>query len=146
MKIKTHNSNTQYLNNNHFFILSKGNNAGKPMVNPCANCFVFLASNPTEKEYYYWLCYGLWVGGFFRQHLTGSVIEFLRIGEVKQVINYGTSKIDLRRQALMQSIEILNNLSQQQQNLIKQVRLIKQLKKAVMLKLFKSSLPGAIVQ
>lgn len=146
MKIKTHNSNAQYLNTNHFFILSKGNNAGKPMHNPCANCFVFLASNPTEKEYYYWLCYGLWVGGLFRQHLTGSVIEFLRISELKQVINYNASKIDLRRQGLMQSIEILNNLSKQQQGLIKQVQLIKQLKKAVMLKLFKSSLPNAIVK
>jgi hypothetical protein len=146
MKIKTHNSNAQYLNNNHFFILSKGNNAGKPMHNPCPNCFVFFTSNQQEKEYYYWLCYGLWVGGLFRQHLTGSVIEFLRIGEVKQVINYGMSKIDLRRQGLLQSIEILNNLSNQQQSLIKQVQLIKQLKKAVMLKLFKSSLPNAIVK
>ncbi len=146
MKIKTHNSNAQYLNNNHFFILAKGNNAGKPLENPCANCFVIMANNLYEKEYYYWLCYGLWAGGMFRPFLIGSVISFIRISDLNQVIKAGQSKIGLRREALLHSIEILNKLSAQQQNLIKQVHLIGQLKKAVMVKLFKSALPDAIVQ
>ncbi len=146
MKIKTHNSNAQYLNNNHFFILAKGNNAGKPMVNPCANCFVFLARNPIEKEYYYWLCYGLWVGGMFRPFLIGSVIEFLRIGDLNHVIKAGQSQLQLRKQALLQAIEMLNKLSAHQSNLVKQVQLIKQAKQALMCKLFKSTLPNAVVK
>lgn len=140
MQIKTHNSNAQYLNNNHFFILSKGNNAGRPMHSPCPNCFVLIANNLSEKEYYYWLCYGLWVGGMFRPFLTGSVIAFLRLGELQKVIKTNQSKVQLRRQALMQSIEILNNLSKQQQCLIKQVQLIGQLKQALMRKLFMAAL------
>lgn len=137
MKIKTHNSNARYLNNNHFFILSKGNNAGKPMHNPCPNCFVFIANNLHEKEYYYWLCYGLWVGGLFRPFLTSSVISFLRIGELQQVIKAGQSKVQLRKQALLSSIEILNKLSAHQSTLLQQVQLIKQAKKSLMYKVFK---------
>ncbi len=137
MKIKTHNLNAQYLNNNHFFILAKGNNAGKPMHNPCPNCFVLVANNLHEKEYYYWLCYGLWVGGMFRPFLTGSVISFLRIAELKQVIKAGQSKVQLRKQALLSSIEILNKLSAHQTNLLQQIQLIKQTKKALMYKVFK---------
>lgn len=143
MKIKTHNSNTQYLNNNHFFILAKGNNAGKPMHNPCPNCFVFIASNLHEKEYYYWLCYFLWVGGMFRPHLVGSVIEFLRVGELKQIIKTNQSQVQLRREALQSAFEILNKLSVQQQNLLKQVQQISQLKKAVVFKLFKSAMSAS---
>ena len=137
MKIKTHNSNAQYLNNNHFFILAKGSNAGKPMHNPCPNCFVLVANNLREKEYYYWLCYGLWVGGMFRPFLTGSVISFLRIGELQQVIKAGQSKVQLRKQALLSSIEILNKLTAHQSNLLQQIQLIKQTKKALMYKVFK---------
>jgi hypothetical protein len=146
MKIKTHNSNAQYLNTNHFFILAKGNNAGKPMENPCPNCFVLVANNLHEKEYYYWLCYFLWVGGMFRPYLTGSVIEFLRIGELKQVIKTNQSKVQLRREALLASFEILNKLSAHQVNLHKQIQLIKQTKQAVACKIFQSTLPHAIIK
>lgn len=146
MKIKTHNSNAQYLNTNHFFILSKGNNAGKPMINPCPNCFVFLASNPNEKEYYYWLCYFLWVGGMFRPHLTGSVIEFLRIGELNHVIKSNQSQVQLSRAALQAAFEILNKLAAHQVNLHKQIQLIKQTQQAVACKIFKSTLPHAVVK
>jgi hypothetical protein len=142
MKIKTHNSNTQYLNNNHFFILAKGNNAGKPMHNPCPNCFVLFTNSLQEKEYYYWLCYGLWAGGMFRPFLTGSVIAFLRIAEVQQVIKSGMSKVDLRRQGLLDSIEILSQLSAREQNLIKQVQRISQVKNVLMRNLFKAALQG----
>ncbi len=146
MKIKTHNSNTQYLNNNHFFVLSKGNNAGKPMYSPCPNCFVFLASDPNEKEYYFWLCYFLWVGGMFRPYLTGSVIEFLRIGELKQAIKINQSKVQLRRQALLNAFQILSKLSAYQVNLQNQIQLIKQTQQAVVCKIFKTTLPHAVVK
>lgn len=146
MKIKTHNFNAHYLNTNHFFILSKGNNAGKPLETPCLNCFVFIASNLHEKEYYYWLCYFLWVGGIFRQHLTCSVIEFLRIGELQQAIKTNQPKVQLRREALQSAFEILNKLSAHQANLHKQIHLIKQTRQAVACQIFKSTLPNAIVK
>jgi len=136
-KIKTYRMNDEFKNQNHFFILSKGYNAGKPLLNPCPNCFVVFTSNLEEREYFYWLCYGLWVGGFFRQVLTGSVIPFLRISELHQVINATRSKVELRKEALLNSLEILNKLSAHQENLVKQIQLIKQAKKAIMYKVLR---------
>jgi hypothetical protein len=136
-KIKTHKMTDEFTNQNHFFILSKGNNAGKPLHNPCPNCFVVITTNLEEREYFYWLIYGLWVGGFFRQVLTGSVIPFLRITELHQVINTSKSKIGLRREAFLNALEILNKLSTHHDNLIKQIHLIKQAKKALMYKILR---------
>jgi hypothetical protein len=137
MEIKTHKMKNEYVNQNHFFILSKGNNAGKPMDLPWANCFVLTARNLQEKEYFFWLCYGLWVGGFFRPCLSGSVTSFIRIAELKHVINEAQTKVELRREALLDSIKILSKLSAHQENLLKQIQLIKQAKKALMYKVLK---------
>jgi hypothetical protein len=135
--IKTHYLKNQYLNDNHFFILSKGNNAGKPLINPCANCFVLTARNRDEKEFYFWLCYGLWVGGYFRQVLCGSVISFLRITELQCIISRGQSKVEVRREALAKAIAMLNKLSALQENFSYQLQLVKQAKQSVMHQLLK---------
>jgi len=58
-KIKTY-SKGQSISKHHFFILSKGLNAGKPLTEPCPNCFVFHAENEQEKDFYYWLVFCLW--------------------------------------------------------------------------------------
>ena len=126
----------EFKNQNHFFIISKGYNAGKPLIS-CPNCFVVISNNMEEREYFYWLCYGLWVGGFFRLALTGSVIPFLRIGELHQIINATRSKVALRKEALMNSLEILSKLSAHHNNLVKQIQLIKQAKNAIMYKVLK---------
>ncbi|HOX81968.1 MAG TPA: hypothetical protein PLJ60_06105 [Chryseolinea sp.] len=135
LKIKTYRTTDEFKNQNHFFILSKGNNSGKPLLDPCPNCFVVTANNLEEREYFYWLCYGLWAGGFFRPHLTGSVISFIRVTELHQVIKTAHSKVGIRREALKNSIEILNKLSAQSDTLEKQIQLIKQLKRVVLHKL-----------
>lgn len=135
--IKTHYKKSQYFNDNHFFILSKGNNAGKPMHNPCPNCFVLSANNRDEREFYFWLCYGLWVGGFFRQVLCGSVISFLRIPELQYIIRKGQSKVEVRRDALTKAIVMLNKLTTHQENLSKQLDMVKQAKQSVMYHLLK---------
>lgn len=135
--IKTHYKKNVYLNDNHFFILSKGDNAGKPMHTPCPNCFVLISRNLVEKDYYFWLCYGLWVGGFFRPLLSGSVISFLRITELNQIIRHTNSRIELRRSALMDAIKMLNKLSVYQENLLKQLQLVKDAKRSLMYKVLK---------
>lgn len=107
------------------------------MHTPCPNCFVLTASNRDDKEFYFWLCYGLWVGGFFRQALCGSVISFLRITELQYVIRRGQSKVEVRREALTKAITMLNKLSAHHENLIKQLQLVKQAKQVVMRELLK---------
>lgn len=54
--IKTYHPKHTYPHH-HFFILSKGNNAGKPLDQPCPNCFVVITNCPSEKQRLYWLCF-----------------------------------------------------------------------------------------
>ena len=61
-----------------FFILNKGNNSGKPLDKPCPNCFVALCASEDEREFYYWLCWGLWQAKAFEHFLMGSVIPYIR--------------------------------------------------------------------
>lgn len=67
----------------HFFALSKGLNAGKPLNEPCANCFLVNVEFEQNRELFYWLCFALWKAGHFRRRLVGSVIPFLRINDLR---------------------------------------------------------------
>ena len=129
----------------YFFILSKGLNAGKPLEKPCPNCFVFFAKDETEKNFLYWLCFGLWQANHFHPFLTGSVIPFIRLGDLCEVIGLALSKVELRPQEFEQSVELLNQLQQHQERFIKQCQLLKQAKKALMYKVLneiKKGTPG----
>ena len=44
------------------------------------------STNETEKENLYWIFYTLWKNGFFHPYLCGSVIDMLRLSELKKVI------------------------------------------------------------
>ena len=61
---------------------------------PCPNCFKLQASSPDEMQLYYWLCYGLWQAKAFRPYLVGSVIPFLRIDDLHQVLNHAGIKAE----------------------------------------------------
>ena len=68
------------------FILNRGRNAGKPLRQPCPNCFIFYCSSPEELETVYRTFYALWKHGFFHPHLCGSVIEMLRLCDLKTLM------------------------------------------------------------
>jgi hypothetical protein len=134
--IKTHRMNRTY-HGNYFFILSKGNNTGKPLDIPCPNCFVVITKDPEERESLYWLCYGLWQSGYFHPHLIGSVIPFIRLPELKSIIIEVRSKVEERKEEYQHAINTLKKLLTCQQNLAKHLKLIDQLKKCVIHKLLK---------
>ncbi len=83
--VRTYNANRVY-SNLPLYILSKGMNAGKPMLQPCPNCFVMDFKSDEERMNVYWICYGLWETRHFRKFLVGSVIEFIRIKEFSSEI------------------------------------------------------------
>jgi hypothetical protein len=119
-----------------FFILSKGNNAGKPLTQACPNCFVLSCENIADREFYYWLCFGLWQAGMFRPVLSGSVIPFLRMYETVEIIKTNSQKLN----GLKDSGKILDALKTMQQKeivLSKQMGLLQELKTAVVQKLLK---------
>ncbi len=68
------------------YILSRGRNAGKPMFEPCPNCHIIYVTSSQELETYYWTFYAFWKHGFFHPHLCGSVIEMLRLCDLKSLM------------------------------------------------------------
>ena len=91
--LKSYNQKTE-IEKPHFFILNKGNNSGKPLVSPCANCFVIQFSNNEDKEQVYWLLYSLWQSKAFYPFLRGSVIPFIVIRDVKERLSDGLEKVE----------------------------------------------------
>jgi hypothetical protein len=85
-EIKTHRIGRTY-NSPHFFILSKGLNSGKPLNQPCPNCFVLIAQSENQRERLFYVCLSLKVGKYFSYYLKGSVIPFICISDAKKVIN-----------------------------------------------------------
>ncbi|MBK9284035.1 MAG: hypothetical protein IPM51_06905 [Sphingobacteriaceae bacterium] len=116
----------------HFFILSKGNNSGKPMETPCPNCFVCLCKDEEEKQRLYWLFYGLWQGMYFHPFLTGSVIPFIRLDDLKSVVKIALVKIELKPLQFDKNISMVQLLDKKAKVVQEQIKLIKQAKKALM--------------
>ncbi|WP_406567618.1 DUF6943 family protein [Chryseobacterium oryctis] len=67
-------------------MLSRGHNAGKPLFEPCPNCFILYCNDQEERENLYWIFFTLWKNGFFHPYLCGSVIEMLRLFEFKKIL------------------------------------------------------------
>ena len=68
------------------FILNRGRNAGKPLQEPCPNCFIIYCKDENEVENYYWTFFSLWKSKFFHRFLCGSVIDMLRITDLKKIL------------------------------------------------------------
>ena len=84
-KVRTYNSEKE-TPENALFILSRGHNAGKPLFEPCPNCFILYCKDQEERENLYWTFFTLWKNGFFHPYLCGSVIEMLRLFEFKKIL------------------------------------------------------------
>jgi hypothetical protein len=137
MFIKTHKLNQAAITKPHFFILSKGNNGGKPLDTACPNCFVCICKTEEEKQQLYWLFYGLWQGSFFHPFLTGSVITFIRLDDLKKVAALALEKITLQPEQFTKNISVLQLLEEKNKVIMEQVKLIKQAKKALMYQVLK---------
>ena len=93
-----------------FFILSKGDNAGKPGLKPWANSFTVLCNNQQAFDFYFWLTYGLFKAGKFKSRLRGSVISFVNLYDIKEVIKVAAPFIFdnwLKYQKVMKALDLL---------------------------------------
>ncbi len=135
-KIKTHTIGKTYTQE-HFFILSKGNNAGKPLRSYCANCFVFLADDNEEREFYFFLFHGLWELGFFKRCIIGSVIQFIRIGDLCDIAEEAVNSVNSGNRSYFDIQSTLAQIEAHRANLIKQVDYLIQLRKALYYKFLK---------
>ncbi|MEN7547369.1 hypothetical protein AAG747_05595 [Rapidithrix thailandica] len=113
-QLKTYRPKTSYAQA-RFFILSKGMNSGKPLKEPCPNCFVCLTPTEKDREYWYWLCLGLWHGRVFHYYLRGSVIPFITLGELKECLQENERRIRCQNPTLEKYIQALKLLEVQEQ-------------------------------
>lgn len=106
----------------HFFILNKGNNSGRPLSAPCANCFIIQFQNEIEKEQIYWLIYCLWQSKAFYPFLRGSVIPFIVLRDIKSCLLEGINKMDENPAQFEKAVADLRSLEaiekQYKQNLL----------------------------
>ena len=128
-EIKTHQPGRTY-NTPHFFILSKGLNSGRPMNQPCPNCFVITTAAEPTRESLYYLCLSLKIGQYFSYYLKGSVIPFICISDAKKVIN--TALQNNLDQQWKLKVEKLKKINVFEENLRQQLKLISELKIALL--------------
>ena len=128
-EIKTHQPGRTYATP-HFFILNKGLNSGKPLENPCPNCFVIIATTNAKRESLYYLCLSLKVGQFFAYYLKGSVIPFIGISDAKKVIH--TALQNYEAQQWQMKVEKLKKITAFEENLKQQLATISKLKIALL--------------
>ncbi len=128
-EIKTHRSGRTY-NKPHFFILNKGLKSGKPLEQPCPNCFVITTAIEETRESLYYLCLSLKIGKYFGYYLKGSVIPFICISDAKKVINAALQKNHEQQWSI--KVKKLKKINAFEENLKQQLSAIKQLKIALL--------------
>ncbi len=135
-KIKTHKSGKMY-HKPHFFILNKGLNSGKPFNHYVCNSFVFLADSNEEKEFYYFLLLGIWELRLFRPYLKGTAVEFVRLGDVVDVIDETINSINTGNRVFADVQKSLVQIEALQINLNQQLIYLMQLRKSLFHKYLK---------
>lgn len=111
-----------------FFILNKGLNSGKPMNEPCPNCFMCTCSTDTEKQKMYWLLFALWQSKEIEYQLIGSVIPFIRIRDLEKIINKNAQEHTLS--AIQKSVPVLCEFQRKEQAFLQMTAYIRELKTA----------------
>jgi hypothetical protein len=114
-----------------FFVLCKGLNSGKPLKTPCPNCFVITAANDQEKDFLFWLCWGLWQSKKFHYFLSGSVIPFIRIHEFKTFFAEKATQAFTEKEAHLKSIATLKQLEALEKQYKQNLLLIQDAKRAI---------------
>ena len=114
-----------------FYILCKGLNSGKPLTAPCPNSFVCICKSEEEKDFYFWLLFGLWKAKYFHQFLTGSVIPFIRIDNLKNEVSTQAEQVRSQSKEYTATVDKIKMLEAREQNIRQQLALINDLKRAM---------------
>ena len=114
-----------------FFILNKGLNSGKPLEKSCPNCFVITVKNDEEKEFLFWLCWGLWQSKKIHYLHIGSVIPFIRLNEFKVFLKEQTAIAFAEKEQYHKNVKALQKLEQLEKNYKQNLLLIMDAKRAI---------------
>ncbi len=129
--IKTHKKGNVY-KSEHFFILNKGLNSGKPLNEPCANCFVIVFSSSEEKDSHYWTAFSLWKSKFWHPFLVGSVIPFLRLPEFKKEFKIKLKEVLVDFEKHKKEVETLRLLELKEKQFLENINLINDMRRVIL--------------
>jgi len=119
-KINSYNGN----NKGTFYIQSKGLHAGRPLRVPIANCFTVV----TDEPFLFERIYSLYVGKYFSFYIGGSVVPFIRIDDVKRVIE---AAADQEPRPCEKDLTAIHNIDKLLQNIEQQKKLYKNIQFAL---------------
>jgi hypothetical protein len=109
------------INPHVFYILCKGPNAGKPGFKPWVNCFAVVCNNKQNFDFFFWLIYGLWRDGRFKIRQRGSVIPFINLDDVRELIREVAPAIQPDWNKYQKILESLSLLEQKKASLAEQI-------------------------
>lgn len=128
---KTHKKETIYAKP-HFFILNKGMNSGKPLKEACTNCFVLIFENAEDVENFYFIAFSMWQAKFWRIHLCGSVIPFLRLPDFKKEFFLKSKQLMDEHEEHQKNVAALKLLEQKEQQFHQNISLINDLRRVIL--------------
>lgn len=114
---------------NHFFVLNRGLNCGKPLDEPCPNCFVCECSSTEDKEALYWIFFALWHSQKFRYHLIGSVILYMRKKEIVNLVQETFITMQSKPDQFQNSLNLLKMLHEKELHFLDLVTSLKKAKR-----------------
>lgn len=132
--VKSHSNNRIYAQP-HYFVLNKGLNSGKPLKEPCANCFVLLFKSSEEAEMYYFMQLALWNAKFWHRYLIGSVIPFLRLEDFKCYFEIKTIQMQQDHAEHQKAVTQLKRVLEFETNQYKKMLLVEELKQVIIFKM-----------
>ena len=112
-----------------FFVLCKGANAGKPVLTAWPDSFAVICSNKEYFDFYFWLMYALFQSGKFKIRLRGSVIPFININDVRDLLRDVAPAIHDDWSRFRELITALDNLSKLKSTLVQQIKASENLQK-----------------
>ena len=115
----------------HLYILNKGLNSGKPLKQPCPNCFVLTAKSEEEVQSIYWLCFGLWKAKSFHYYLKGSVIPFITINDMRTAIKNSYEIAQEDKPIFQKTVKTLQLLEDKEKQYLQNIQLINDAKRVI---------------
>lgn len=105
----------------NFYIQCKGLHSGRPLREPIPNCFMV----NTDVKNAFQIVYSLWVSKAFKYCIGGSVVPFIRIQDVKDIVVPAINNNLSYGEKELSSLEVVDRNIE---NLEKKLKLIKELK------------------
>lgn len=130
-KMLHHRSGVQYAKP-HFFILNKGFNTGKPLKEPCPNCFVIIFQCSEDCENMQTITSNLWRIKYWHSLLIGSVIPYIRINDFAKNLAFKSNEMMLDFEQHKKDVAALKLLEQKEKQFHENINLINDLRRVIL--------------